>query len=152
MNSYAKFPKRQLYIILIAVAFIIFISSIEVLMRVKDQTLFELWKSAVINSGAYPEGFNPTFDDYAGAEMFRYLFKIAIPMGFGLLTYITYQKLRLNRLFIFIWTVLLMGGMAYTFFELNFSSVFFYLVIAGYLVLIITVLSLTEEMRSTKNL
>jgi len=84
--------------------------------------------------------------------MFRYLFKIAIPMGFGLLTYITYQKLRLNRLFIFIWAVLLVGGMAYTFFELNFSSVFYYLVIAGYLVLIITVLSLTEEMRSTKNL
>lgn len=152
MNSYTKFPKRQLYIILIAVAFVIFISSIDVLMRVKDQTLFELWKSAVVNSGAYPEGFNPTFDDYAGAEMFRYLFKIAIPMGFGLLTYITYQKLRLNRLFIFIWTVLLAGGMAYTFFELNFGSVFYYLVIAGYLVLIITVLSLTEEMSSNKNL
>lgn len=151
MNSYIKFPKRQLYIILIAVAFVIFISSIDVLMRVKDSELFELWRSQVVNSGAYPEGFNPTFDDYAGAEMFRYLFKIAIPMGFGLLTYLTYTKLRLNRIFIFIWSVLLVGGMAYTFFELNFGSVFYYLVIAGYLVLIISVLSLNGEFDRSKN-
>ncbi|HCW73865.1 MAG TPA: hypothetical protein DHM90_08785 [Clostridiaceae bacterium] len=151
MNSYTKFPKRQLYIILIAVAFVIFISSLDVLMRVKDSQLFEIWRAEIQRSGAFPEGFDPTFDDYAGAEMFRYLFKIAIPMGFGLLTYLTYIKLRLNRIFVFIWSVLLVGGMAYTFFELNFGSVFYYLVIAGYLVLIITVLYLNGEIGSNKN-
>lgn len=151
MNSYTKFPKRQLYIILITVAFVIFISSIDVLMRVKDSELFEIWRSQVLSSGVFPDGFNPTFDDYAGAEMFRYLFKIAIPMGFGLLTYFTYTKLRLNRIFIFIWSVLLVGGMAYTFFELNFESVFYYLVVAGYLVLIMTVLSLNGEIARNKN-
>jgi len=151
MNSYTKFPKRQLYIILIAVAFGIFISSLDVLMRGKDSQLFEIWRTEIQRSGAFPEGFDPTFDDYAGAEMFRYLFKIAIPMGFGLLTYLTYIKLRLNRIFVFIWSVLLVGGMAYTFFELNFGSVFYYLVIAGYLVLIITVLSLNGEIGSNKN-
>ncbi|WP_312649295.1 hypothetical protein [Proteiniclasticum sp.] len=151
MNSYTKFPKRQLYIILIAVAFIIFISSIDVLMRVKDSQLFEIWKAEIMKSGNFSQDFNPTFDDYAGAEMFRYLFKIAIPMGFGLLTYFTYVKLRLNRIFVFIWSVLLVGGMAYTFFELNFGSIFYYLVMAGYLVLIITVLSLNGEIGSNKN-
>lgn len=152
MNSYVRFPKKQLYIILISVAFIIFMGSIDVLMRGKDLQLFEQWRDAVTASGMYPEGFVPTFDDYVGQEMFRYLFKIAIPMGFGLLTYVTYRKLRLNRIFIFIWTVLLTGGLAYTFFELNFGSVFYYLVMAGYLVLIITVLSLMKEMEINRNL
>ncbi|HSL87204.1 MAG TPA: hypothetical protein VK861_09745 [Bacteroidales bacterium] len=152
MNSYTRFPKKHLYIILAAVASIIFISSIDVLMRVKDVDFFNVWSRDVISSGAYPDGFIPTFDDYVGVEMFRYLFKIAVPMGFGLLTYLTYMKLRLNRIFIFMWSVLLVGGMAYTFFELNFGSVFYYLVVAGYLVLIITVISLNSEIDSSKTL
>lgn len=152
MNSYQKFPKKQLYIILLAAAVIIFASSLDVLMRVKDATLFEAWKESMLSFGTFTKENPPTLDDYVGAELFKYLFKIAIPVGFALLTFLTYQKLTLTKLYIFIWTVLLVGGMAYTFFELNFYSVFFYLVIAGYLILIMTVLSLFEEVNKSKKL
>ncbi len=131
---------------------IIAFSSIEVLMRVKDGNLFEAWQQAVISSGDYDTGFTPGMDEYVGVEMFKYIFKIIIPMGFGLLTFLTYKKLRLNRLFVFIWSVLLLGGLAYTFFELNFASIFYYLIIAGYLVLIVTVLSLSNEISNTKKI
>ncbi len=150
MNSYTKFPEKKMYVILIAVAVIIALSSIEVLMRVKDSNLFEVWKNDLITTGNFEEGFIPTIDEYVGVEMFRYVFKIIIPMGFGLLTFLTYKKLRLNGFFIFIWSVLLFGGMAYTFFELNFVSIFYYLIIGGYLILIATVLSLSNEMDNTK--
>ena len=152
MNGYTKFPEKKMYIILITVAMIIAFSSIEVLMRVKDGNLFEAWQQAVISSGDYDTGFTPGMDEYVGVEMFKYIFKIIIPMGFGLLTFLTYKKLRLNRLFVFIWSVLLLGGLAYTFFELNFASIFYYLIIAGYLVLIVTVLSLSNEMSNTKKI
>ncbi len=152
MDSYTKFPEKKMYVILIAVAFIIALSSIEVLMRVKDSSLFEAWKNGLINSGNFEEGFVPGLDDYVGVEMFRYVFKIIIPMGLGLLTFLTYKKLRLNQIFIFIWSVLLLGGMAYTFFELNFASIFYYLIIGGYLILIATVLSLSNEMGHVKKM
>lgn len=152
MNTYQKFPKKQLYLILLAAALIILASSLDVLMRVKDAALFEAWKERALSFGTFTPDRPPTLDDYVGAELFRYLFKIAIPMGFALLTFLTYQKLILTKLYIFIWTVLLAGGMAYTFFELNFYSVFYYLVIAGYLILILTVLSLLEELNKNKKL
>lgn len=152
MDSYKKFPKKQLYIILVTAAVVIFASSLDVLMRVKDEALFLLWKEQIIAFGAFTQENPPTLDDYVGAELFRYLFKIVTPVSFGLLTYLTHKKLTLTRIYIFIWTVLLAGGLAYTFFELSFYSVFYYLVVGGYVVLILTVLSLLEELNKTKKL
>lgn len=152
MNTYQKFPKKQLYVILLAAALVIFASSLDVLMRVKDAALFEAWKESVLSFGSFTAENPPTLYDYVGAELFKYLFKIAIPVGFALLTFLTYQKLTLTKLYIFIWTVLLVGGMAYTFFDLNFYSVFFYLIMIGYLILIMTVLSLLEELNKKKKL
>jgi len=152
MNTYQKFPKKQLYIILAAAALVIFASSLDVLMRVKDASIFEAWKESAIAFGTFTSENPPTLNDYVGVELFRYLFKIAIPVGFELLTFLTYQKLTLTKIYIFIWSVLLVGGLAYTFFELNFYSVFYYLVIAGYLILILTVLSLFEELNKSKKL
>lgn len=152
MNTYQKFPKKQLYIILAAAALVIFASSLDVLMRVKDASLFEAWKESAIAFGTFSSENPPILNDYVGVELFRYLFKIAIPVGFALLTFLTYQKLTLTKIYIFIWSVLLVGGLAYTFFELNYYSVFYYLVIAGYLILILTVLSLFEELNKSKKL
>ena len=120
MNTYQKFPKKQLYIILAAAALVIFASSLDVLMRVKDASIFEAWKESAIAFGTFTTENPPTLNDYVGVELFRYLFKIAIPVGFALLTFLTYQKLTLTKIYIFIWSVLLVGGLAYTFFELNF--------------------------------
>jgi len=152
MENNARLPLKQLNIILIASAAIIFSSSLEVLIRVKDSGLFEVWKENALLAGYFTQNMPPTFDDYVVGEMFRYMFRIIIPIGFSLFSYYTYKKLRLNRLFIFVWSVLLLGGMAYTFFELNFNSIFYYIVLIGFVVMLITVLSLNEEIRNNKNL
>lgn len=152
MENNARLPLKQLNIILIASAAIIFSSSLEVLIRVKDSGLFEVWKENALLAGYFTQNTPPTFDDYVVGEMFRYMFRIIIPIGFSLFSYYTYRKLRLNRLFIFVWSVLLLGGMAYTFFELNFNSIFYYIVLIGFVVMLITVLSLNEEIRNNKNL
>lgn len=152
MENNARLPLKQLNIILIASAAIIFSSSLEVLIRVKDSGLFEVWKENALLAGYFTQNMPPTFDDYVVGEMFRYMFRIIIPIGFSLFSYYTYRKLRLNRLFIFVWSVLLLGGMAYTFFELNFNSIFYYIVLIGFVVMLITVLSLNEEIRNNKNL
>ena len=152
MENNARLPLKQLNIILIASAAIIFSSSLEVLIRVKDSGLFEVWKENALLAGYFTQNMPPTFDDYVVGEMFRYMFRIIIPIGFSLFSYYTYRKLRLNRLFIFVWSVLLLGGIAYTFFELNFNSIFYYIVLIGFVVMLITVLSLNEEIRNNKNL
>ena len=152
MENNARLPLKQLNIILIASAAIIFSSSLEVLIRVKDSGLFEVWKENALLAGYFTQNMPPTFDDYVVGEMFRYMFRIIIPIGFSLFSYYTYRKLRLNRLFIFVWSVLILGGIAYTFFELNFNSIFYYIVLIGFVVMLITVLSLNEEIRNNKNL
>ena len=152
MENNARLSLKHLNIILIASAAIILSSSLEVLIRVKDSGLFEIWKENALLAGFFTQNNPPTFDDYVVGEMFRYMFRIIIPIGFSLFSYYTYKKLRLNRLFIFVWSVLLLGGMAYTFFELNFNSIFYYIVLIGFVVMLITVLSLNEEIRNNKNL
>jgi len=152
MENNARLPLKQLNIILIASVAIIFSSSLEVLIRVKDSGLFEVWKENALLAGYFTQNMPPTFDDYVVGEMFRYMFRIIIPIGFSLFSYYTYRKLRLNRLFIFVWSVLILGGIAYTFFELNFNSIFYYIVLIGFVVMLITVLSLNEEIRNNKNL
>lgn len=127
-------------------------SSLEVLIRVKDSTLFESWKTNAMLAGYFTESIPPTFDDYVVGEMFRYFFRIGIPIGFSLFSFYTYKKLRLNKLFIFVWAVLILGGMAYTFFELNFYSLFYYMVIISFVGLFVTIMMLNEEIEKSKNL
>lgn len=151
MRKDKEFPAKTLNLLLLITGILILLHSVEVLMRVKDVDVYENWQKAVLASGVYPEGITPSFSDYVGTELFRYFFRIAIPMAFGLYTFLTAKKLGVSALYLFVWTVTLFGGMAYTFFELNFSSLFYYLIIAGYLVLIITLLSLTGDTQSKRN-
>lgn len=152
MENSTKLPLKHLNIILILSAMIILSSSLEVLIRVKDSGLFETWKINALMAGYFTESNPPTFDDYVVGEMFRYFFRISIPIGFSLFSFYTYKKLRLNKLFIFVWAVLILGGMAYTFFELNFYSIFYYIVIVSFVGLFITLMMLSEEMQKSKNL
>jgi len=150
MFGNAKLSTKKLYLIMAASFLIILFSSLEVFMRVKDALLFENWVETAMSSGDLPAGYTPVFDDYVVAELFRYFFRIAIPMGFAVFSYFTYVKLRLSGIFIFVWTVLLLGGLAYTVFELNFGSIFYYLIVAAYLLLIGAVLSLSGDMENVR--
>ncbi|MFO7612170.1 MAG: hypothetical protein R6W99_06790 [Clostridia bacterium] len=143
MKENVRLPKKQFYIISVCLGLVILFLSIEVMMKVKDKLLFEEW---FLRASA--EGLDASYEDafglYVSLNLGGFFLKTAIPMAMGVYTYFAYVKIRINRLFVFIWTVLLIGAAALVAIEMNFASIFYYIELALYAVLIIVTLSLVN--------
>jgi hypothetical protein len=147
MIGYTKMPKKQFFIIMITSAILILFSSLEVLMKVKDMALFEQWMREATEIGIE----EMTFDLYVSSQMSHYFAKIIIPFIFAIYTYVSYAKIRINTLYVFMWSVLILGSLAYSISDFNIQSLFFYGFIIGYAVLLITVLSLLQVIQDHKS-
>ena len=150
MDKFAKLPKKQLLIILITSLGIILSICLETLMRAKDINLFNEW---LINLGYIVSSeleYQEYFNSYIAINLSQLFLKVIIPMTFSIHSYFAFSNLRVNKLFVFIWTVLLLGGLAYVAVELNLQSVFYYINITGYLILLGTVLSLIRKIDESK--
>lgn len=147
MHSQAKLPLKQLYIILIACSLIILLSSIDVLMRVKDVTLFENWVKAQALEGDSSLYLN----QYVGLNLSLFFMKIIIPVSFAIYSYAAYVKIKINQLYVLIWSILNIGGLAYTAFDRQFPNILYYVIIICYVFLVLTLLSLVDVIRESKS-
>lgn len=148
----AKFPKRQLYIILLTAAAIILAASLETLVRVKDLSLFREWLAEADKTEGFPLADEEAYKIYVASHLSSFFVKIIIPAGLALHSYFAYIKLRFNGLFIFLWTVLAAMGLAQTFTAWNWLSVFSYINFLGYGVLATAVVSLLPVLKSKNSL
>ena len=142
MEANTKLPQKQFYLIILACALVIFSECILVLMRVKDPDNYILWTEVL--------GDHVTFEVYMAVQMSNFFMKVILPAMLGIYAYLALVKVRIGKLFVFIWTVLLVGGLAYTVIEWDFSSVFYYLRIIGYGIGILTILSLIKVIKEEK--
>ncbi|WP_113673213.1 hypothetical protein [Vallitalea guaymasensis] len=151
MKGYTKLPKKHLYIIILTLGFIIFLLSLEVMMKVKDINMFNNWlkdnKQYTIANLENADLFNT----YISINLSLYFQRIIVPIGLGIHTYLAYVKLRINKLFVFIWTVLLIGSILYTVVGLKNLAVFSYMYIGLYIIVIFTVLSLLTVIEKCEN-
>lgn len=146
-NNNTKLPTQKFYILIIACSVIIFSASLDVMLRVKDAALFNQW----VDTNALVGDEAQLFSHYISIQLSVFFSKIIIPFIFGIYTYFAYTKLRINQLYVFMWTVLNLGGLAYTAVEMNLSSVLYYVSIIGYVVMLITILSLVDLIRENKS-
>lgn len=145
MHSGTKLPKKHLYIILVSLSVIMLSLSLETMMRVKDISMFDAWfglQNDITREAA--------FDVYVTAILAAFFQRVIVPMAFGIHCYFAYTKIRINKLFVFMWTVLLGGHFAYTIIALQFDSIFYYIDILIYIILIITTLSLVGVINKNK--
>lgn len=151
MKGYTKLPKKHLYIIILTLGSIIFLLSLEVMMKVKDINMFNNWlkdnKQYTIANLENADLFNT----YISINLSLYFQRIIVPIGLGIHTYLAYVKLRINKLFVFIWTVLLIGSILYTVVGLKNLAVFSYMYIGLYIIVIFTVLSLMTVIEKCEN-
>ncbi len=151
MKGYTKLPKKHLYIIILTLGFIIFLLSLEVMMKVKDINMFNNWlKDNKQYTIANLENVD-LFNTYISINLSLYFQRIIVPIGLGIHTYLAYVKLRINKLFVFIWTVLLIGSILYTVVGLKNLAVFSYMYIGLYIIVIFTVLSLMTVIEKCEN-
>jgi len=118
-------------------------------MRVKDLAMFDSWMLIQPEVGITREA---GFNIYVTLQLSRYFQFVVVPMALGVHTYFAYVKIRINKLFVFMWTVLLGGGAAYIGIEKQFTSLFYYVNLGVYMILIITILSLLSVIDQRKNI
>jgi hypothetical protein len=145
----AKLPKKQLYMILIGVSLVILSMSLEVMMKVKDVALYDQWFAEVVKTSTDLSSEN-AFSVYVTGNLSVYFSRVIVPMAFGIHTYFAYTKIRINKLFVFMWTVLLLGGIAYIAVTKEFDSIFYYLNMILQGTLVLTVLSLSDVIDQQK--
>lgn len=152
MKDSIEMSKRNFYIIIGLCAVIIMMVSLETILMVKGNEIFELWKS------------NPRLvDKVAGAsveEMYSiyltmclsmFFIKIITPIALTINTYFAFVKLRVNKLFVQIWIVLLIGLFAFTAIMENFYSIFFIVSTVSYLGLVIVMFYFWISINKRKN-
>lgn len=152
MNSYTKLPKKQLYSILLLCSIIILSETITVMIKVKDVNLF---KDYLINLGFTLELgslYSEHFSSYVAMNLSYFFFNILIPVSISIHSYIAFMSIRISKLFVFIWTVLILGSLAYTIIGFNLKSIFYYINIFSYILLLITILSLNKVIDNIKGL
>ena len=142
--------RKKLYILLIIISILILVLSIEALMEVKDRALFLEWFDEVQSQEEASITEAEAFDTYVSGNILLYMLNLVIPLGFALHIFFAYQKAKINSLFIYLWFIMLMGGMAFTLISWNFQSLFYYIRMIAYLVLIATTLSLSKEIGISK--
>lgn len=152
MKGYTRLPKKHLYLILGAAGILIFLLSLEVMMKVKDVSMYRNWlREYDVHNMMRTMTDSESFDVYLTVNLSLYFQKIIIPIGLSIHTYFSYIKLRLNKLFVFIWTVLLFGSAAYTLIGFDYRTIFPYGYIILYSIVIFTVLSLLTVIENSEN-
>ena len=148
MTSNTKLPKKQLYFILLFSSIIIFSESLTVMMKVKD---IDLFKDYLINMGFTLESdtlYKEYFSSYVGINLFYFFFSIIVPVSLSIHSYLAFISIRISKLFVFIWSTLIFLAGAYNIIRFDFQSVFYYLNILCYILLLIVVLSLNKTLHS----
>lgn len=141
MISNTKLPKKQLYSILAFCSIIIFSESLTVMIRVKDIDFFNDYLLNVDNGD---------LSSFIAINLSYYFSRLIIPIFLSIHSFIAYKSIRIGKLFVFIWFVLLLGGLAYTLLELNLNSIFYYINIIFYILLLFTILSLNRVIDENK--
>lgn len=136
-----------MYILLISLSVMILSMSLETMMRVKDIALFDIWYKNQVDITR-----EAGYSIYITATLSYFIQRVIVPMAFGIHTYFAYTKIRVNKLFVFMWTVLLGGGLAFNLITLQFGSMFYYINNVLFIILIGTVLSLLGVIDQNKGL
>ena len=136
--------------ILISSAVIILMCSIEVMILTKDTDIYRHWIQALGNE---VNGISDAqlWGAYLSVQLSRYFIKVIVPIMVSIHAYLAYVKLRINKLFVLIWTILIGGELAYLLSSLNLQSVIFYISLCSYLILIHSILSLNTVINMGRN-
>ncbi len=122
-----QLDQEKLLSLLIPSAVLILLYALEVLMMVKDAGLFAEWQAA------YPD---LDFSTYLNAHIFYFLAKILYPVVLCLYTALTIKRYGTPRYFRMVWLLLGIAALVKQAIEANFSSLFYYLSLLCYLVLL----------------
>lgn len=152
MRDSIELSKKNFYTVVMLCATIILMVSLETILMVKDNRMFELWSS------------NPNLVDKIGTsdvqEMYSvyltmclsmFFIKVITPMALAINTYLSFIKLKISKLFVQTWVVLLIGLFIFVALMEKFYSIFFMINTIAYLLLLIKIICFWVAINRRKN-
>lgn len=153
MKEQIEMPKGIFYLIVGTCVAIILFTSIEVLFRAKDTQLFEMWLSnPKLNTALAGQTNEQLFSTYLSMCLSIFFVRIITPMGIAIHSYFALTKLRVNKLFVIIWTMLLIGSFAISILSESLFTIFFILSGIGHVILIFTLIYLWKCIKDVMTL
>ena len=153
MRESIEMPKGTFYTIVAICAAIIMMTSMEMLIKAKDTDLFNMWLSTSnLGEDALSQTTKELFSTYLNVCISTFFVRVITPMAVAIHSYYTFTKLRVNKMFVIIWSVITVGAFALTFLGEQYFSVFFIGSGIGYLALILTMFYLGKCLKNVKGL
>lgn len=134
MGNVDRLSKKNFYILVSLSGIIILLSSFEAILKVKDYELFLMWAKDNFPQQSIDQ---LLFNTYVTSELSIYLIKVLIPISISIMAFFALTRIRYSKIFVYVWIVLAMGGFAYTLFDFNLRSVFYYSILLLYIILTI---------------
>ena len=153
MRDSIEMPKGVFYTIILICSVIILLTSLETLIKAKDLNLFEMWLSQrEANINLINKTTDELYSTYLTVCLSTFFVRVITPMAIAIHSYFTFKNLRVNKLFIAIWIIIIIGSFALTFLGEQFYSIFFIGSGIGYLALILTMIYLGKCIRNVKSI
>lgn len=140
MEQLGKLTKKDFYRIMILCGSFILIASLEVLAKAKDLDYFQFVNESLMTQGNSAL----SYEDFVTSMLASYIGKIILPVGLALTTWIAFIKTGFNRVFIFSWTLFTLAAMAFHLLSLELTSVFYYMYIFLYIILLTFLIRLPQ--------
>ncbi|HOK63548.1 MAG TPA: hypothetical protein PK083_04205 [Soehngenia sp.] len=125
---------KHFYILVILCSVIILLSSLELMIIIKDSTIFNKW---VITNNLTQYPIEDTFVEYLNANLISYTLRIIFPVALGISAFLTLTKFYINKILVYVFLLIELGGLTFTAIQRNFNSLFYFLILSLYVVLIV---------------
>ena len=126
MRESIEMPKNIFYLIVGICSAIIMLTSIDIILRAKDTELFNMWLSNTNSSQEFlMKTTEELFSEYLQMNISIFMVRVVTPMAIAIHTYFTFTKLRVNKLYVVLWSLILIGTFLLTSLGEQFYSIFF---------------------------
>ena len=137
MRESIEMPKKIFYLIVGICSAIIMLTSIDIILRAKDTELFNMWLSKTNSSQEFlMKTTEELFSEYLQMNISIFMVRVVTPMAIAIHTYFTFTKLRVNKLYVVLWSLISIGTFLLTSLGEQFYSIFFIMSGICYFILI----------------
>lgn len=152
MKDNIEMSKPIYYLIASLCAVIIMANSIEALIKVKDNGLFDLWLSNPnLSIDKAQQSKEQLYSIYLTMCLSVFFIRVITPIALAINSYFAFVKLRVSKIFVQIWVILIIGLFAFTALGETFYSIFFILSGICYMALVCIMLYLGREINRRKS-
>ncbi|MBU3103259.1 hypothetical protein [Clostridium gasigenes] len=137
MRESIEMPKKIFYLIVGICSAIIMLTSIDIILRAKDTELFNMWLFKTNSSQEFlMKTTEELFSEYLQMNISIFMVRAVTPMAIAIHAYFTFTKLRVNKLYVVLWSLISIGTFLLTSLGEQFYSIFFIMSGICYFILI----------------